>query len=106
MPGASSPQLTAEGVIEKLGLEPHPEGGHYAETWRHAPASGRGSGTCIYYLLRRGETSAWHRIDADEIGKRSLVAQERRRARHVRSDGDRPDRQLIPRQQIAGKRQQ
>jgi len=59
--------VTAEAVIDRLGLEPHPEGGHYAETWRHAPGTGRGSGTAIYFLLRAGEVSAWHRIDADEI---------------------------------------
>ena len=55
-------------IIEALGLEPHPEGGHYRETWRDAPGGGgRGSGTAIYYLLASGEVSAWHRIDAVEI---------------------------------------
>ncbi len=59
---------TAESVIARLGLAPHPEGGHYAETWRHAPEDGRrGSGTAIYYLLRAGERSHWHRVDATEI---------------------------------------
>jgi len=60
--------LTAAEVIAKLGLQPHPEGGHYAETWRHEPADGgRGSGTAIYYLLATGERSHWHRVDAAEI---------------------------------------
>ena len=59
--------MTAEEVIELLGLLPHPEGGAYRETFR-APAAdtGRGASTAIYYLLRSGETSAWHRVDADE----------------------------------------
>jgi predicted cupin superfamily sugar epimerase len=47
-------------VIERLGLEPHPEGGWYRQTWRHEPAEGsRGAGTAIYYLLAAGERSAW-----------------------------------------------
>ncbi len=55
-------------IIEILGLQEHPEGGYYTETWRDVPDSGgRGSGTAIYYLLRCGEASAWHRIDAAEI---------------------------------------
>ena len=55
-------------IIQALGLKPHPEGGHYAETWRDAaPAGGRGSGTAIYYLLSTGEVSTWHRVDATEI---------------------------------------
>lgn len=59
---------TAETIIARLGLQPHPEGGHYAETWRHVPeGGGRGAGTAIYYLLRAGERSHWHRVDATEI---------------------------------------
>jgi len=58
----------ASALIERLGLAPHPEGGHYRETWRDAPASGaRGAGTAIYFLLRAGEESRWHRIDAAEV---------------------------------------
>ncbi len=58
----------ARRVIAALGLAPHPEGGHFRETWRHAPhAGGRGAGTAIYYLLAAGEVSAWHRVDATEI---------------------------------------
>jgi predicted cupin superfamily sugar epimerase len=59
---------TAQSIIARLGLQPHPEGGHYAETWRHAPeGGGRGAGTAIYYLLKAGERSHWHRVDATEI---------------------------------------
>jgi predicted cupin superfamily sugar epimerase len=57
-----------ESVIEELGLEPHPEGGYYVETWRAAAGAGeRAAGSAIYYLLRAGETSAWHRVDAAEV---------------------------------------
>ena len=58
----------ARSIIATLGLQPHPEGGHYVETWR-APTSGRErpSGTAIYYLLQRGERSHWHRVDAVEV---------------------------------------
>ena len=60
--------MTADQIISALNLAPHPEGGHYRETWR-APATGdaRGAGTAIYYLLAAGERSHWHRIDAAEI---------------------------------------
>ncbi|MEM9729002.1 MAG: cupin domain-containing protein [Myxococcota bacterium] len=54
-------------IIEALQLEPHPEGGYYRETWRHAAGESRGAGTAIYYLLRRGERSHWHRIDVAEL---------------------------------------
>ncbi len=57
----------AESIIKALGLLPHPEGGYYRETWRaDAPDGGRASGSAIYYLLRTGECSAWHRVDAAE----------------------------------------
>jgi len=60
--------LKAEDVIRLLNLTPHPEGGHYRETWRADAALGeRSAGTAIYYLLSEGELSHWHRIDADEI---------------------------------------
>lgn len=55
-------------VIEQLGMSPHPEGGHYVETWRGpAGPDGRAVATAIYFLLRRGERSHWHRVDAAEI---------------------------------------
>jgi hypothetical protein len=56
----------ADAIIARLGLLPHPEGGHYREIFR-APGEGRGPLTSIYYLLRAGERSHWHRIDATEI---------------------------------------
>jgi len=54
-------------IIRLLHLLPHPEGGHYSETWRHDAGNGRGAGTAIYYLLQAGERSHWHRVDAAEI---------------------------------------
>ena len=60
--------MDAETVIATLALQPHPEGGHYRETYRDRGADGsRGHGTAIYYLLKTGEVSHWHRIDAAEI---------------------------------------
>jgi predicted cupin superfamily sugar epimerase len=61
--------VTADEIIVALGLGPHPEGGHFRETYRHEPGDGsRGAKTAIYYLLRAGEVSHWHRVcDADEI---------------------------------------
>ncbi|MFL6109549.1 MAG: cupin domain-containing protein [Marmoricola sp.] len=55
-----------------LDLQPHPEGGWYAETYRHAdsierPTGERSLGTAIYFLLLPGESSAWHRVRSDEL---------------------------------------
>ncbi|MEZ5708283.1 MAG: cupin domain-containing protein [Blastomonas sp.] len=55
-------------LIEKLELQPHPEGGWYRETWRgeNGP-DGRASETAIHFLLEQGQASHWHRVDATEI---------------------------------------
>ncbi|MDA7964998.1 cupin domain-containing protein [Ruegeria sp.] len=58
--------MTADQIIAHLNLQPHPEGGWYRETWK-ADNPGRATGTCIYFLLRAGESSHWHRVDATEI---------------------------------------
>ncbi len=58
--------MTADEIIAKLELSPHPEGGWYRQTWV-AENDGRPSGTCIYFLLKAGESSHWHRVDAVEI---------------------------------------
>lgn len=59
---------TSATIIARLGLEPHPEGGHFRETWRADAAPGRRpTGTAILYLLAQGERSAWHRVDAAEL---------------------------------------
>ncbi|MHC2434592.1 cupin domain-containing protein [Bradyrhizobium sp. USDA 4451] len=61
-------QLSAADIIARLDLKPHPEGGHYRETFRdeRRDAEGRSRSTAIYFLLARGERSHWHRIDAVE----------------------------------------
>jgi uncharacterized protein len=58
----------AADIIARLELKPHPEGGHYRETFRdqRLGADGRAASTAIYFLLARGERSHWHRIDAVE----------------------------------------
>ena len=59
--------MDAAEVIERLALAPHPEGGHYREEWRDTPADGsRGAASSILFLLRAGERSHWHRVDAVE----------------------------------------
>jgi predicted cupin superfamily sugar epimerase len=59
---------TAGEIVEALGLERHPEGGWFRETWRHDAGPGaRGAGTAILFLLAAGEASHWHRVDADEL---------------------------------------
>lgn len=62
------PALDPKTLIERLDMRPHPEGGHYVETFRDRPPDGaRGALTCIHFLLQAGEVSAWHRIDASEV---------------------------------------
>lgn len=61
--------LTADDVVRLLELKPHPEGGTFRETFRDPTrvADGdRGASTAIYFLLRAGEVSRWHRVDAAE----------------------------------------
>jgi predicted cupin superfamily sugar epimerase len=90
-------------LIELLELKPHPEGGHFREAFRDPHGSGgRAHSTAIYFLLRAGEHSRWHRIDAVEIWHfyrgaplELFVAEEGRSAtRHVLgnniADGERP----------------
>lgn len=61
--------MTADDIIRRLGLQPHPEGGHYRETFRDATPAGatRAASTAIYFLLSAGERSRWHRVDAAEV---------------------------------------
>jgi len=60
--------MNADDIIRILELKPHPEGGHYRETFRDgAPdGNGRAASTAIYFLLRAGERSRWRRVDATE----------------------------------------
>ena len=60
--------LSAQQVIELLNLQPHPQGGFFAETFRDEAANGgRAPSTAIYFLLPEGMESAWHRVDAAEV---------------------------------------
>ncbi len=65
-------------IVRQLGLQPHPEGGYFRETYRASesiPAQGldrryggsRAASTAIYYLLEAGQRSALHRLRSDEI---------------------------------------
>ncbi len=59
--------LSAQEVIRLLDLKPHPEGGHFRETFRDPRTiNGRSLSTAIYFLLAAGERSHWHRVDAAE----------------------------------------
>ena len=70
-------QAAVDELIRRFGLEPHPEGGYYSETFRSptqvlrdgAPDSDgtRAASTAIYYLLCNGAYSACHRIRSDEV---------------------------------------
>ena len=50
-------------LIESLKMTPHPEGGHFAETFR----ADDGSASLIFYLLKSDERSHWHRLTKNEI---------------------------------------
>lgn len=58
----------ADRLIALLDLKPHPEGGYFRETFRDAGGTGgRAYSTAIYFLLKAGEVSRWHRVDAAEV---------------------------------------
>lgn len=60
--------MDADAIVAALGLKAHPEGGWYAETFRDSEGGARGHSTAIYFLLKRGERSHWHRVlDAAEV---------------------------------------
>ena len=60
--------MTSSDIIRLLDLKPHPEGGHYCETFRDSMTYGdRAVSTAIYFLLAAGEVSHWHRIDSTEV---------------------------------------
>lgn len=64
--------MNPQDLIRALGLKPHPEGGHYAQTFKsptllNTPQGLRAASTAIYFLLERGDFSAWHRVRSDEV---------------------------------------
>ena len=85
--------MNADEIAEVLGLQPHPEGGMYvgdvARAGRAVTPDARATGTAIYFLLRAGERSHWHRVDATEIWHHyagdalQLQIEHRRPVRHV-----------------------
>ena len=96
--------ITADDLIRVLALVPHPEGGHYRETFRDGASSpgGRAASTAIYFLLRAGEVSRWHRVDAAEVWHWYAGAALRL---SVFDGGSRQDLQLGP-DVVAGERPQ
>jgi hypothetical protein len=61
-------EICAREVIATLGMERHPEGGWYVQTFEDTTTSkGRARSTAIYYLLERSDRSHWHRVDAVEV---------------------------------------
>lgn len=96
---------SAADIIAQLGLTPHPEGGHYRETFRDAAAdaSGRAASTLIYFLLARGERSHWHRIDAAEAWH--FYAGSALSLR-IASDDGRPETVVLGNDLMAGQRPQ
>lgn len=90
-------QPSAAEIIGRLDLKPHPEGGHYRETFRDSVglSSGRAASTAIYFLLQKGEVSRWHRVDAAEVWHwhagaplRLSVASSADAVRHIGLGGD------------------
>lgn len=63
---ARSGDLGANEIIRMLNMKPHPEGGHYVETYRSESDHSRAASTAIYFLLQADQVSDWHRVDADE----------------------------------------
>jgi len=60
--------MRPEDIVRELGLQPHPEGGWYVQTFRDNSGEARGHSTAIYYMLQAGERSHWHRVhDAAEV---------------------------------------
>ena len=62
---------TSEQLLERLALQPHPEGGFYRQTWQSATchADGRALASSIFFLLPTGVRSHWHRTDGEETGE-------------------------------------
>lgn len=65
-----SPEI--KGLIEEHGLQPHPEGGFYVETYKsdhevNTLKGPRASSTAIKFLVTKGSVSRLHRLESDEL---------------------------------------
>lgn len=104
MTGGAAAQLSARDIIRLLDLAPHPEGGHFRETFRDAmTADGRSHSTAILYLLAAGERSHWHRVDAAEIWHHYCGAPLKL---FLSSDGQRADHKTLGVDLLDGERPQ
>lgn len=76
--GLKTAGKSAEFLISQLQLSPHPEGGYFRQTYSDEVtieasalpagfAGARSASTAIYFLLRDGDFSAFHRIESDEL---------------------------------------
>ncbi|WP_374634480.1 cupin domain-containing protein [Ferrovibrio sp.] len=99
--------MTPDAIIAALNMQPHPEGGHFVETFRDAPysdAGGRSRSTAIYFLLKAGERSHWHRVkDAVEIWHYHAGAALKL---GIASDGQKPRWQRLGPHILAGEKPQ
>ncbi|ACK50842.1 protein of unknown function DUF985 [Methylocella silvestris BL2] len=104
-PPSDCEAASADEIIARLELAPHPEGGWYKETFRDqaTDASGRAASTLIYFLLREGERSNWHRIDAAEIWHFYAGAP---LALSLSQSGETVDRHILGRELLKGERPQ
>jgi uncharacterized protein len=91
-------------LAEELGLEPHPEGGWYRETWRSdvtlwpdGYTGQRATATCIYFMLGPGEESRWHVVKSAEIW-----LWHRGGPLHIKLGGDAEAPALQPRTMVLG----
>lgn len=69
-----SARSIVETLVEKLALQPHPEGGYYAQTFKSKlevqhplKDTKRSCSTGIYYLLNGTDFSAWHKLSSEEM---------------------------------------
>jgi len=98
-------RLSAAAIIARLDLKPHPEGGHFRETFRDSAdgRDGRAASTAIYFLLARGERSHWHRIGA--AGSGTITPAVRSRCRSPMTDRPKPFASALILPPVSGRRQ-
>jgi predicted cupin superfamily sugar epimerase len=96
--------MQPDDIIRELGMQPHPEGGWYIQTFRDDEGGDRGHSTAIYYMLQKGERSHWHRVhDAAEVWHYYAGSP---LALHRSADGTTSDRIVLGTDLLAGERPQ